>query len=449
MKLRVEGCASSLAGRAVAPPDKSITHRALFVAALAEGTSIVEPLGKGADNKSTISALRALGVKIEVEGDKAIVQGVGSPKNFTAPSAPIDCGNSGTTMRMLSGILAATPHKITLTGDESLCGRPMGRLQPLADMGAKIDGVRKNNALYPPITIEGGALKGREHRLKIASAQVKSALLLAGLWADSPTTVIEPERSRDHTERLLKKLDVKLEERAEDGALTVHPIDKPWPAQQFVIAPDPSSAAFILAAALITNSDNVEVISSINPTRAGFVDVLAAFGAMVMISPQGDRGGEPIAAISVEAPKTGLKGAIIEGTLTLRSIDEVPVIAAVAAFAHGKTVIKDAGELRVKESDRLKATAELVRAFGGDVEETEDGLIISGDPAKIRPADVDGGADHRLAMTAVVLALGARGYSTVAGAEIIDVSFPGFVEMINGLGGRVETFGPAVSGEVR
>lgn len=440
MIVRVQGGGARLSGSATAPPDKSITHRALIFAALGEGRTRVFPLSRGADNRSTARALQALGVQIELDeaGGQAWVTGVGGPHGFTAPSGPIDCGNSGTTLRMLAGVLAASPLEVTLTGDESLSARPMDRLEPLTAMGASIDGVRKGSRLYPPIVVRGAALHGVEHRLKIASAQVKSALLLAGLWASGETVVHEPERSRDHTERMLRGLGVPVHER-EDGGLMVSRLHRPWHAGEIEVAPDPSSAAFLLAAAVITGSEELEVISSVNPTRSGFLDVLRAFGVEVEERALQPRGGEPVSAIRVRVPGAGLRGTEIAGALTLRAIDEIPVIAALAAFVPGKTVIRDAAELRVKESDRLAATAALLRAFGGEAEELPDGLVISGDPTRLHGAEVDGGSDHRLAMTAVVMGLGARGFTAVRGAEIIEVSYPGFEAELARLGGQVST----------
>lgn len=439
-----------LSGRTIAPPDKSITHRALLLAALGEGTTRIAPLSLGADNRSTAAALAGLGVRVELDEahGEARVTGVGGPRGLVQPSAAIDCGNSGTTMRLLSGVLGASSLEVTLTGDDSLCSRPMDRLSPLVQMGARIDGERRAGRLYPPLTVKGGALSGGTFRLPIASAQVKSALLLAGLWADGTTTVIEPERSRDHTERMLARLGAPIRV-SEDGAISVQRLSAPWRARELEVAPDPSSAAFLLAAALLTGSETVEVTSSVNPTRSGFLEALAAFGAEVERRPLPDCGGEPMASISVRA-KEGLRAATIAGATTLRAIDEVPVLAAVAAFATGTTEIRDAGELRVKESDRLAGTAALLRAFGAEVEERADGLLIHGDPRRLHAAEVDGGADHRLAMTAIVLGLSVGGCTVVRGAEIMDVSFPGFEAELERLGAEVEKIGGAdLESEVR
>jgi 3-phosphoshikimate 1-carboxyvinyltransferase len=367
-----------------------------------------------------------------------VVTGVSGPAGLAAAGRPIDCGNSGTTLRILSGVLSAAPGlESVLTGDASLSSRPMKRLLALERMGAKIGGVERNGTLYPPLIIQGTQLHGAEHRLEVASAQLKSALILAGLWADSPSRITEPARSRDHTERMLRSLGAGVHEE-DGGAIRVEPLAEPWTRAEIEVAPDLSSAAFMLGAALVTSSGEVLAEAGTNPTRTGFLDVLRAFGAEVTEQARPEVGGEPVAAISVHAP-SGLHGAEIAGELTLRAIDEVPLIAALAAFANGRTVIRDAAELRIKESDRLRATRELLEAFGAGATELEDGLVIEGAPERLRPATVEAGHDHRIAMTAAVLALGVHGKSAIGGAEIIDVSYPGFASELERLGGTVRT----------
>jgi 3-phosphoshikimate 1-carboxyvinyltransferase len=431
--LSVEGRVR-LAGEIVAPPDKSISHRALIFAALGEGPCEIHPLSGGGDNRSTQRVLRELGVKIEVEGDLALVHGVGDPSAFRPASGLLDCGNSGTTMRMISGVLAASPNTYRLTGDDSLRKRPMSRLSPLSAMGARISGREEGGKIYPPIQIEGGRLIGKRHDLAVASAQVKSALLLAGLFAEGETTVREPEKSRDHTERMLRRLGVLVDEAA-DGALTVRRRARPWSAERLDVAPDPSSAAFVVAAALLTESPQLQVSCSVNPTRTGFFDALRRMGADVREEVYADVGGEPVARISVRPGP--LHGAIIEGSLALRAIDELPLLAGVAAFAEGRTEIRDAGELRVKESDRIKATHDLLTAFGVRSTETPGGLIIEG--GRPTSAEVSSVGDHRIAMTAAVMGLALSGTTVVHEAEAIDVSFPGFSAMLERSGARVRS----------
>ncbi len=446
LRLRGDGAGPGLAGHVIAPPDKSIAHRAFLLAALGTGPCRIEPWAGGADNQSTLSALEALGVRVERDADGVTVHGVGGAAGLRVPSAPIDCGNSGTTMRMLAGALAGLPGRTTLSGDASLCRRPMGRLAPLRAAGATLEGRTEDGGrLLPPITIGGVARpRGACHVLTIASAQLKSACLLAGLAADGPTEVWEPAPSRDHTERLLRARGVRLETLGEDPArgvgLRLEPLAAPWiNPPRVVLAPDLSSAAFLLALAAITGAEGISVRTGVNPSRAGVLDALAAFGATPQLEDQAVVDGEPIATVRVSAAR--LRATELRGTLALRAIDELPVLAAVAAFAEGTTRIRDAAELRVKESDRLAATAGLLRAFGARVDEHPDGLDIHGDRSALRAAEVDGGADHRLAMTAAVLGLSLPGWTEVGGADIIGVSYPGFADAVTALGGTASVIG--------
>ena len=436
--LRIQG-PTELSGQVVAPPDKSITHRALILAALGEGRCRVAPAGFGADNRSTAAVLQALGVSIDIEDDAYIVQGVGGPQGLRSTGQPLDCGNSGTTMRLMTGVLAATQGRHVLDGDGSLRRRPMDRLRPLEAMGARLspadDQTDPTGRLLPPFRIEGGALRGTRHDLKVASAQVKSALLLAGLYADGPTEVKEPGRSRDHTERALRALGARLET-ANDGTLKVWPLERPWRTDALAAAPDLSSAAFWLGAAAMTGSAGLTVRTAVNPTRAGVLDALATFGVTLHQTEVGDVSGEPIADVRVQGRPT--RPATIEGSLTLRSIDELPLLSAVAAIAPGETVIRDAAELRVKETDRIDATVALLKAFGVPAEGRPDGLVIQGG-GPLKPAEVDAGHDHRIAMTASVLAMAAPGWTTIRGAEIIDVSYPAFATVLGRHGARVQS----------
>lgn len=433
--LIVEG-GTDLAGEVVAPPDKSISHRALMLAAIGSGTCKVHPLSEGADNRTTRQVLGDLGVAIEVDGGAAYVEGIETPRAFDRIETPLDCGNSGTTIRLLSGILAGAGHPYTLTGDASLRGRPMTRLLPLEAMGARISGRRQGEKIYPPITISGGDLTGHRHVLPVASAQVKSALLLAGLFASGETTVLEPKRSRDHTERMLRRLGVPVKE-GEDGALTVAPRPGPWRTEAIEVAPDVSSAAFFVAAAVLTGSPSLTVRTSVNPTRSGFFDALKTMGIQLHEETCGDVGGEPVAQLRVAGGR--LLGGVIEGETALRAIDELPLLAGLAAFAEGTTEIRDAAELRVKESDRIAAAHRMLAAFGIHSTETPDGLIIEGGTPK--PGRIDSAGDHRMAMTAAVVALGIRGTSTVEGAEVAEVSFPGFSEELAALGAKIRSRG--------
>lgn len=438
--LVVEG-GRSLRGHLVAPPDKSITHRALILAALGEGACRVAPIGQGRDNRATLGVLASLGVAIERDGPSAVVvHGVGGPRGLSAPSGPLDCMNSGTTMRMMSGVLAACQHDVQLVGDESLSRRPMTRLLALERMGAKLGGRWESGRLYAPLSIRGAELTGAAHVLEIPSAQVKSALLLAGLWAKGETSVREPMRSRDHTERMLRSLGAEL--RTEDDAIVVSPLTAPWRAPTLAVAPDLSSAAFVLGAALVTGSEALTVDTGVTPSRAGVLEVLERMGARLHRVPLGEVGGEPVERISVGAT-SALRGIEIAGELALRSIDELPLLAGLAAFAEGRTVIRDATELRVKESDRLAAISAVLGRFGATSTQTPDGLIIEGGRSSLHGCEVDGEGDHRIAMTAAVMGLAVRGQTRVHGAEHIEVSFPGFQAALQEAGAALYTVEPA------
>ncbi len=435
--LEIEG-PTRLRGHVHVPPDKSITHRALILAAMGKGDCRVEPAGHGEDNRSTAAVLASLGVPIRQTDHGYHVQGVGGPEGLTPCASPLDCGNSGTTMRLMAGILAAAQGSFVLDGDASLRKRPMARLAPLEAMGAKLRPVHaateeEGSTLRPPIVVDGGRLRGANHALAIASAQVKSALLLAGLFAEGPTRVREPGRSRDHTERMLRALGVQLDE-ASDGTLTVWPRAEPWRAPVLGAAPDLSSAAFWLGAAALTGSTDLVVRTGVNPTRAGVLDALQAFGVQVRRVDRDDVSGEPVADLSVSGRPE--RPVVFRGDLTLRSIDELPLLAAVASAAPGETRIHDAGELRVKETDRVQATVDLLTAFGVPAAPRTDGLVVTGG-APLRAATLDAGHDHRIAMTAAVLALAAPGRTIIRGADIIAVSYPGFADALRQHGARV------------
>ena len=417
--------AAALAGSPALPADKSVAHRAALFAALAEGESEIVGFSDAADPRSTLACLRALGVEVEeradVLGDEGVpslhVQGVGV-RGLRAPSGPLDCGNSGTTMRLLAGVLAGQPFVSTLTGDASLSARPMGRIaDPLRQMGARI-ALRDGHA---PIQIEGAALAGMTYRLPVASAQVKSAVLLAGLAASGTTTVVEPVATRDHTERMLE-LDVLTVggERhiSVEGGRTIRP-------RLWAVPRDVSAAAFFLVAGSVAEAATIELTGvGLNPTRSGVLDVLRAMGADIRVTNERERGGEPIGDLRVEAPG-GLSAVEIGGAIVPNLIDEIPVLAVAAAYAEGRTVIRDAAELRVKETDRIEATAAFLRAMGASVEERPDGLVIEGG-RPLHGATVDACDDHRIAMAAAVAALGASSPTTIRGASAAAVSFPGF-----------------------
>ncbi|MEQ8274354.1 MAG: 3-phosphoshikimate 1-carboxyvinyltransferase [Deltaproteobacteria bacterium] len=425
-----------LSGTAQLPPDKSILHRALIFAALGGGESFVAAPILGADNLATLRALAALGVELHEAPDGVRVHGVAHPRGLKPPNAAIDCANSGTTLRILAGVLAGADGRFTLDGDASLRRRPMERLRPLETMGARLHS--NEGPLRAPLTIEGARLTGHTHLLEIASAQVKSALLLAGAFADGPTTVVEPRPSRDHTERLLEGLGVTLE-RPDLYTTIIEPVREPWTAERYDVPPDFSAAAFLITAAVLTNRPELLVDTGVNPSRTGLLDVLVQMGAVLALDPSADVGFEPTARVGVSDLFGGrLTATRVDGDTLLRAIDEVPLIGALATQAQGETTVADAAELRHKESDRLTETVALLRAFGADADETEDGFVVRG-PARLSGAKIPASQDHRIAMTAAVLALTADGTTEIEGFEVADVSYPGFVDALRTLGADVET----------
>jgi 3-phosphoshikimate 1-carboxyvinyltransferase len=435
-----------LFGSVPVPGDKSIAHRALLLAGLASGTSSIRGGALGDDNLATLAALAAMGVRSSSQPQgEIVVEGAGLT-GLRAPSAPIDCGNSGTTMRLLAGILAAQRFPSRLVGDASLSSRPMERVaRPLRLRGARIEGrldPRKVGEITAPLDIgplpEPHVLSDLEYELPVASAQVKSAILLSGLFADGPTYVREPVVSRDHTERMLCALGVpihtvgamiELDAAAWSGTLEPFSVNIPG---------DLSSAAFLVAAAQIVPESRVDVRRvGLNPTRTGLLEVLRDMGGSIVAEMKGVELGEPTGDLF--AGHAELRAGKVGGELITRSIDEVPILCALGARGRGTTVITDAEELRVKESDRLRAMAGVLRAFGVEVEERPDGMLIEGRPeGPLEAADIDSQGDHRIAMAATVLGLVARGPSRVRDASCIATSFPRFLGTLRALGARVE-----------
>ncbi|MEM9070976.1 MAG: 3-phosphoshikimate 1-carboxyvinyltransferase [Myxococcota bacterium] len=445
MRLRVRG-GGALRGKVRVPGDKSIGHRALLFAGLGRGASTLHGLSSGEDNLSTLAALEAMGVRAE-RGEALTIHGVGL-RGLSMPKDVVDCGNSGTTMRLLAGLLSAQRFGTRLVGDASLTGRPMGRVvDPLRARGAHIGGSSKEGRpitegkLYPPLSIaplvEGEALAGIEYAMPVASAQVKSCLLLSGLYAAGPTSLQEPVVSRDHTERMMIALGVPLQ--TAGPAVHLDPSDWSggWDAFEGTIPGDLSSAAFLLAAALMVPESRVVVEGvGVNPTRTGVLDVLRPMGAVVDLvpKPEGIRG-EPTADLGVS--HQALRGTLVGGELLVRMIDEVPVLCAMAAVANGTTEIRDAGELRVKETDRIAAMAKALQDFGVPCEELEDGMVIRGG-GTLKAARVESHGDHRIAMSGALLGLCAEGETVIENAGCIATSFPTFVETLRALGARVE-----------
>jgi 3-phosphoshikimate 1-carboxyvinyltransferase len=441
--LIVRGGTRPLAGAVTVPGDKSIGHRAVIFAAIADGPARVRGLSGGEDNRRTVAILRALGVAIEDDGPGALrVSGRGLDA-LLAAAGELDCGNSGTSIRLLSGLLASRPFVSRLGGDEYLRARPMRRVaEPLRQMGATVSGAtgKKPGELYPPLTVGGLApgkrLSGIHFDSPVASAQVKSAILLAALAAEGPTTVVEPARSRDHTERMLAALGAPLE-RTGDRSCTLDPRgwDRRLAARDLEVPGDLSSAAFLLGACALVPGSRVTISNvGVNPTRTGVLDVLAQMGATIDVEGLVQRGGEPVAELRGRAAP--LRGVEVAGELTVRAIDELPLIAALAAHADGATTIRDAAELRVKESDRVAATAAMLRALGAEVEERPDGLVIVGG-GRLRPGRVDSHGDHRIAMAGAICALAIPGETRIDDVDNIATSFPGFAATLAELGAEI------------
>jgi 3-phosphoshikimate 1-carboxyvinyltransferase len=454
------------------PGDKSVGHRALLFGALAEGPSTVRGLSTGLDNRATMHALRMLGVPIDMgEQGEVRIQGVGL-HGLRMASGALDCGNSGTTMRLLAGLLAGQRFGSRLTGDASLCRRPMGRIVgPLRARGSHIAGTSDASTsataepsgsepdeteqppeVYPPLSIaplvEGEELVGLEYDMPTASAQVKSALLLSGLYAEGGTALKEPVVSRDHTERMMTALGVPLQVMGPMVALDPEGWSRRWDGFDWDLPGDLSSAAFLLAAAHAAPSSEITIEKvGTNPTRTGILEVLRMMGAAPGVVPKGDMASnEPVADLMVET--TPLRGQLVAGELLVRSIDEVPAVAVLAALAHGTTEVRDAAELRVKESDRIATMAAVLRAFGVRCEELEDGLRVHGQGGRgLQGAHVRSGGDHRVAMAATVLGLAADGPTLVDGVECVETSFPGFAELLRSLGAEVEQVDEPGEGE--
>ncbi len=416
---------SGLRGTVTVPGDKSISHRAVMLGALADGDTHISGFLMGEDCLSTIDCFRKMGVQIDVRDGGVTVHGVGL-HGLRAPEGPLYTGNSGTTTRLLSGILAAQPFPVSMTGDASIEQRPMGRIiTPLREMGADIRG---RDGKYCPLHIAPAALHGVRYEMPVASAQLKSAILLAGLYADGVTEVVEPAPSRDHTERMLRAMGVQVEQ---DGCRIAVHAPLALRACSIEVPGDISSAAFFLVAGAIVPGSELTVKNvGINPTRDGVLEVLRAMGADITCTNVRDAA-EPVADLTVRA--SALHGTEIGGPLIPRLIDELPVLAAAAAFAEGETVIRDAQELKVKESNRIAAmVAELTRA-GVDCTETADGMVIRG--GRPRGAAFETYRDHRIAMSMAVLALGAAGESEILDPGVVSISYPGFFDTLRQIGG--------------
>lgn len=417
---------SSLRGSLTIPGDKSISHRSVMFGSLAQGTTEITHFLKGADCLSTISCFRSMGVEIQEKDGKILVHGRGL-RGLKRPEGVLDCGNSGTTTRLLAGILCGQDFDSVLTGDTSIQKRPMKRvIEPLSRMGAHIVSVRGDGCA--PLAITGSPLHGVSYSTPVASAQVKSAILLAGLYADGETRVTEPARSRDHTERMLSAFGADV--RTEGTTAVIQPARELY-GQKIQVPGDISSAAFFLAAGLITPDSEILLKHvGTNPTRDGVLRVLRQMGGRIETISQSGGDGEPAEDLLVRS--SDLHGVEIGGEIIPTFIDELPVIAAVACFAQGETVIRDAAELKVKESNRIDAMVRNLAAMGADVTETEDGMIIRGG-RPLHGAVIDSRDDHRIAMTFAVTALAAQGETDIPGWDCVRISYPEFKRDLAGI----------------
>jgi 3-phosphoshikimate 1-carboxyvinyltransferase len=422
--------AASLRGAVAVPGDKSISHRAVLIGSICEGETVVRGFGRSEDTESSVRAMRALGVDVEDDGSDVLrIHGVGL-RGLRAPDGPIDCGNAGTLVRLLAGILAGqTWQQFELVGDESLSTRPMGRIAaPLVDMGA---GVETADGRLP-LGIEGRPLHGITYELPVASAQVKSCVLLAGLYAESETTVLEPVPTRDHTERMLRAAGARVG--TAPGRVTVQPAER-LELGEITVPGDVSSAApLILAATLLPGSELIVTGVGVNPTRTGFLDVLERMGARISVFNRRTAGGEPVA--DLEVTHADLVATEIEPDEVPRLVDELPLFVLAASMARGTSRVRGAQELRAKESDRIAVVAEGMRSAGAHVAPRPDGFTIRGVPARPRGGRMRSAGDHRLAMLAAVTGLVSRDGVQIEGAEAVAVSFPGFFDLLDSLAQR-------------
>ena len=420
--------ARSIQGRVRLPGDKSISHRYGMLTGLAEGRSVIRNYSTGADCASTLKCMRAMGVPISRQDNTVVVDGVGL-MGLKAPDGPLDAGNSGSTIRMLSGILAGQQFTSQITGDQSLTKRPMKRIMtPLGQMGARIE-AREGN--FPPLTIEGGELRPIHYELPVASAQVKTAVLFAGLFAPGWTAVREPLPTRDHSEIALGEFGAYVEVEETEIRIEGRPTLTP---QEFTVTGDISSAAFFIAAALLLPGSELTIEGvGLNPTRASLLDVLRGMGADIEILDRREDHGEAVGDILIRGPVSadapGLNGGIIEGAMTAAVIDEIPILAVLGAASADGLIIRDAAELRVKETDRIATIADNLSRMGVAVEVEPDGMRVPGRQV-FRAAQLDSFGDHRIAMAFAIAGLRAAGESELHNAEAASVSFPEFYDLL-------------------
>lgn len=413
-----------LEGIITVPGDKSISHRAVMFGAIAEGKTTVTGFLPGEDCLSTIDCFRKLGVDIQVDGTNVEINSPGMD-GWQEPKEVLYTGNSGTTTRLMLGILAGTNFHSVMTGDASIGKRPMGRVtNPLKQMGAKING--RENGQYTPLAIQGTALKAIDYTMPVASAQVKSAILLAGLRADGTTIVREKEITRDHTERMLQQFGAKID--VKDGVISLEGSQRLHGTHVDVPGDISSAAFFLVAGAIVPNSEIVLKNVGINPTRAGIIEVLQQMGANVTVNEELSDAAEPTATITIRT--SNLKGITIEGDIIPRLIDEIPIIALLATQAEGTTIIRDAEELKVKETDRITAVVTELKKLGADITATDDGMIING-PTSLKGAKLSTYGDHRIGMMAAIASLITNSSIEIDEADCIAVSYPTFFEHLD------------------
>ncbi len=422
-----------LRGELEIPGDKSISHRAIMFGSLANGTTEVTHFLQGADCLSTISCFQKLGIHIENTPDKILIHGKGL-HGLSAPTDILDCGNSGTTTRLISGILSGQNFTSTLTGDASIQKRPMKRIMdPLHQMGADITSIHNNNCA--PLTIKGSKLQGIHYHSPIASAQVKSAILLAGLYADGETRVTEPYVSRNHSEIMLSHFGADIKT---DGTTAIIQPEPMLVGQKISVPGDISSAAYFIAAGLLVPGSEILLKNvGINPTRDGILRVAKDMGGTIELLNMNTDNGEPTADLLVKF--SALHGITIGGEIIPTLIDEIPIIAIMAAFARGTTIIKDAAELKVKESNRIQVMVDNLKSMGADIESTDDGMIIHGGK-DLHGAIIDSHMDHRIAMSFAIASLLADGHMTILDKNCVDISFPTFYQDLNRLAGNTLHF---------
>jgi 3-phosphoshikimate 1-carboxyvinyltransferase len=415
--------ASVISGSLSLPGDKSISHRYALIGAIAEGDTRIANYSTGADCHSTLACVRALGIEVDGAGTEFTIHGKGLD-GLRAPAKDLDAGNSGSTIRMLTGILAGQPFSSRIFGDESLSRRPMQRImKPLGQMGARIDA---REGQFPPLRIAGDKLRAIDYTLPVPSAQVKTCVLFAGLYAEGETVVTEPIRSRDHTEIALREFGAEIEVARQKIAIAGRPRLE---GRELVVPSDLSSAAFFVVAALLVPGSQLSILGvGLNPTRSALLDFLVGMGARIRVPNLESLNGELIGDLEVEYSE--LRGGIIDGGLTAALIDEIPVLAVLGAVTEGGLTVRDAGELRIKETDRIRTVVDNLRRMGVEAEELPDGMVIPG-RQKFRATTLDSSGDHRIAMAFAVAALAADGESAIQGADAASVSFPEFWDTLS------------------